>query len=190
MHQPLDSRNLERWTSYPTDVLGDRGVIREILSDYFQYLYPVIPVVHRPSFQRDIINDRDRVDADFLGLIYALCALTVAIIPSKFEKYQRLTVPPYADRKGLVYACYDEFLRWRSHEYFDDITYMKWAAHYVLSIGFLHVADYNRSRMIGVETNQLGRSLNLHKISEYSKLNCIEIQLRKKAFWLTFYSFV
>ena len=37
---------------------------------------------------------------------------------------------------------------------------------------------------------QLARLLGLHQISEYMGLNCIEAQLRKKAFWLMFYGYV
>lgn len=44
--------------------------------------------------------------------------------------------------------------------------------------------------MIEVECLQLGRMLNLHRITEYKGLNHIETQLRKKGFWLLFYSYV
>ena len=44
--------------------------------------------------------------------------------------------------------------------------------------------------MIEVESMQLARLLGLHQISEYAGLNCIEAQLRKRAFWLMFYGYV
>ena len=40
--------------------------------------------------------------------------------------------------------------------------------------------------MIEVESMQLGRLLHLHTIAEYDGLNAVEVQLRKKGFWLLF----
>ncbi|KAL3426769.1 quinate utilization pathway activator [Phlyctema vagabunda] len=44
--------------------------------------------------------------------------------------------------------------------------------------------------MIEVESMQLARLLELHQVSSYEGLNCIETQLRKKGFWLMFYGYV
>ncbi|KAJ5414068.1 hypothetical protein N7509_000695 [Penicillium cosmopolitanum] len=44
--------------------------------------------------------------------------------------------------------------------------------------------------MLSVEAMQIARLLNLHRISDYEGLNCIETQLRKKGFWLVFYCYV
>ncbi|KAL2071960.1 hypothetical protein VTL71DRAFT_11303 [Oculimacula yallundae] len=183
--------DLEGSSSYPTDLLGDRRIVKAILADYFQYIYPLVPVVHRPSVKRDIAENRDCYDETFLGLIYGLCAVTIAALPSKFLEYQKLRSHlPYTDSKAMVYACYDEFMRVRRHGYFDEINFDKWAAHFLMYLAFFHVTDYNRSRMIEVEATQLARLLNLHKVTESNGLNCIEVQLRKKAFWLCFYTFV
>ncbi|XMA14898.1 hypothetical protein WAI453_007689 [Rhynchosporium graminicola] len=183
--------DLEGSSLYTTDHLGDRAVVEAILADFCQYIYPLIPVVHRPLFKRDIANHRDCYDEVFLGLIYGLCAVTIASLPSKFHDYQKLRPhPPHANSKAMVYACYDEFMRLRRHEYYDEINFDNWAAHFLFHLAFFHVTDYNRSRMIGAEASQLARLINLHKFPESNGLNCIEVQLRKKAFWLCFYAFV
>ncbi|KAH7360702.1 hypothetical protein BKA65DRAFT_547415 [Rhexocercosporidium sp. MPI-PUGE-AT-0058] len=187
----LHTQGLEIWSSYPTDGLGDREVVKLILADYFQYIYPLVPVVHRPSCKRDIADNRDCNDEIFLGLIYGLCALTIATLPSKFHNYQKLRPnSPHENSKAMVYACYDEFTRLKRHEYFDEINFDKWAAHFLMYLAFFHVTDYNRSRMVEVQASQLARLLNLHKGPENNGLNYIEIQLHKKAFWLSFYTFV
>ena len=166
-------------------------MLADILNDYFDYLYPLVPIVHRPSFLQAFSNQRDLYDKDLLCLTYALCAVTVAALPSKFQKYQRSEEPPrYANPKEMIYACYDTTQHLRGRDYFDTINYQKWAVSHLMYLSFFHVAEYNRSRMIEVEAMQLARLLDLHKVSGYDGLNCIEKQLRKKAFWLTFHGHV
>jgi hypothetical protein len=191
IRQLRDASETDTSGTYPTDAVGDRGLFRLIVADYLQFLYPLVPIVHRPTFQQDIRHNRDCNDDVFLGLLYALCAATVAVLPSRFDIYQRHSCKTtYVDRKAMIYACYDEVVRLRKHDYFDNVNYLKWATHYLMYLAFFHIADYNCSRIWEVEANQLARLLNLHRISEYDGLNYIEIQLRKKAFWLTFYGFV
>lgn len=177
--------------SYSTDFLCSRGLVLQMLEDYLQCLYPLIPVVHRPSFWRDVTSIRDAEDLDFLGLEIAICAAVVGTMPSKFAAYQREHPGhPFENRKQLLYCCYNKLVELRGQDYFNEINYNKWATSYLMAIAFFQIGEHNRARMIDVESMQLGRLLHLHKISEYEGLNYIETQLRKKGFWLLFYGYV
>lgn len=176
---------------YATDGLCSRVLITKILQDYLTYLYPLIPVVHRPSFRHDLLQDRDTRDDVFLGLILALCATVLGVMPSRFEGYR--VVDPllrYRSRAEMINRCYDMAMALRGPTYFDEINFQKFAIAYLLNITFFQLGEQNRSRMLECEGMQLGRLLNLHKISADDSLNCIEIQLRKKGFWLLFYGYV
>jgi hypothetical protein len=59
-----------------------------MLLDYLEFLYPLIPVVHRPSFRHDLLRNRDVNDKDFLVLIISLCAVTVGNMPRRFREYR------------------------------------------------------------------------------------------------------
>ncbi|KAK5709608.1 hypothetical protein LTR17_019637 [Elasticomyces elasticus] len=78
----------------------------------------------------------------------------------------------------------------RGTDYFDEISFQKFAITYLMDIALFQTGQHNLARMLEVECLQLGRLLHLHRIEEYEGLNNIEIQLRKKGFWLLFYSFV
>lgn len=78
----------------------------------------------------------------------------------------------------------------RGPTYFDQINFQKFAIAYLLNISFFQLGEQNWSRMMECEGMQLGRLLNLHKSSEEDGLNCIEVQLRRKGFWLLFYGYV
>ena len=174
-----------------TDFLCPRPLMVRILEHYLLHLYPLIPLVHRPSFWRGVMNARDSRDPDFLGLEIAICAAVVGTMPSKFAVYQsEHSKYPFESRRQLLYCCYDKLMALRGQDYFDEINYNKWAIAYLMAIAFFQIGEHNRARMIDVESMQLGRLLHLHRLSEYEGLNCIETQLRKKGFWLLFYAYM
>ncbi|RAL00097.1 beta-glucosidase [Aspergillus ibericus CBS 121593] len=187
---PADNRDSEA-IKYPTDDLCDRGLFTLIMQDYLDYLYPLIPIVHRPSFNQSLQESRDCEDGGFLSLVTAIAAVVIATMPSRFQLYQSYHPPlRFPSRKEMVRYCYDKIMRLRDSTYFDQVNFQKFAISYLLYAAFRQWGDHNMSRMLDVEATQIARLLNLHRISEYDGLNCIETQLRKKGFWLMFYGFV
>lgn len=161
------------------------------MHDYLRYLYPLIPVVHRPSFRRDLDEHRDREDKVFMGLTLALASLVVGIMPSRFAEYQAHDPPlRFTGRNEMISYCQNVLMNLREPAYFDQVNFQKFAISYLMQIAFFQLGELNRSRMMEVEALQLARLLNFHQISQYEGLNCIETQLRKKAFWLLFYVYV
>lgn len=43
-----------------------------VIAIYFQHLYPLMPLVHRPTFAYDLINRRDEKDQAFLAFVLSL----------------------------------------------------------------------------------------------------------------------
>ncbi|KAI8219490.1 hypothetical protein K4K54_009454, partial [Colletotrichum sp. SAR 10_86] len=145
-----------------------------MMADYLDLVYPLVPVVHRPTFRQDLASNRDLTDRDFFALLMSLVALTVGLLPSRFRVYR--AVDPevgirFETRTAFINCCAEMATRLRDATYFDQINSRKWAV-----------------SMFDIEFMQLGRLLGLHRISDYDGLNCIETQLRKKAFWLLFYA--
>ncbi|KAH8881963.1 hypothetical protein GQ53DRAFT_464974 [Thozetella sp. PMI_491] len=177
---------------FPTDELCSRELLHAMVTDYLYLIYPLIPILHRPSFHADLAASRDLDDPEFLSLLIGIAALTVGLLPSRFHSYRAMS-PEFAarfeTRTAMINASYDMLIRLRDPSYFDHISLRKWAVCYLFYISFLQTGQVNRSRMLEAETKQLARLLELHRVSEQSDLNCIETQLRKKAFWLMFYSY-
>lgn len=177
--------------SSSVEELCSRDLLKRILLDYLEHLYPLIPVVHRPSFRRDLCEDRDLYDSDFSCLVLGLCAATVGTMPNRFKEYKTCATPlRFRTRTEMIRYCYDRSHYMRDHDYFENVSFHKWASSYLLGIALFQIGEHNQARMIEVESMQLARLLGLHQISEYVGLNCIETQLRKKAFWLMFYGYV
>ncbi|RAK79312.1 Zn(II)2Cys6 transcription factor [Aspergillus fijiensis CBS 313.89] len=173
------------------DDLCEETLFHRIMQDYLDHVYPLVPIVHRPSFQECLRRGRHEEDTGFLALTVAIAAVVVATMPSKFRSY-RSHDPPlrFATRREMVRFCYEKNLGLRTSYYFDEINFQKFAASFLLFAAFLQLGDHNRARMLDVESMQFARLLNLHSISAYDGLNSIETQLRKKGFWLVFYGFV
>ena len=81
-HRQLDHLS-QQSGRYPTDELCSRATLRLILNDYLDLVYPLIPVVHIPTFISRLHSERDVHDEDFLCLL--VCRLCV--------DYQSLTTP-------------------------------------------------------------------------------------------------
>lgn len=161
------------------------------MSDYLDLIYPVVPVVHRPSFRRDLELERDSYDSDFFLLLLGICALTLAIGSSRFEQYRIIdSTLSFQSPEAMINHCYDLFICHREASYYDSISHQKFAVSYCLVTAFFQIGHHNRSRMLEIEAMQLARLLELHRASTYESLDLVEAQLRKKAFWLIFYSLV
>ncbi|PVH72284.1 hypothetical protein DL98DRAFT_610980 [Cadophora sp. DSE1049] len=154
-------------------------------------LYPSIPIFHRPSFQRGLSEGRDLSDNDFLGLTIALCAVLISTMPRKFQEYQTARTPlRFQTRTEMVHRCREMIMSLQDSNHYDVISLNKWAIPYLLSVAYFQMGQHNRARMLEVEAIQLARLLELHNPMSHVGLSCIETQLRKKAFWLMFYTFV
>ncbi|CAK7206712.1 hypothetical protein SEUCBS139899_009517 [Sporothrix eucalyptigena] len=192
-HGYLGHQHLPQIPVYPTDGLCARPLVRLIIDDFLRLVYPLIPVVHRPTFRRDFAQDRDVDNTVFLSLLLAICSVTVGVLPSRFAAYRSWQPGPplrFEGREEMLNYCYDTIIRLRGPRYFDEISFDKLAVSYLLTVTFFQIGDQNRSRMMEVEAMQLGRLLQVHKIQEYAGLTCVEAQLRKKGFWLLFYAHV
>lgn len=177
---------------FETDKIGPRNLILAIMGDYLARIYPLIPVVHRPTFRRRLTLSEDVDDPDFLALILSLVVVAVGLLPSRFPHYQSMasgTSSKFQTRESVVNACIDMCMSMRTATYWDQVSHQKWASSYLMSVGCFQLGQANRSRMLEVEFLQTGRLLGIHRIADYEGLNYIETQLRKKAFWLCFYTY-
>lgn len=176
---------------YATDILLPRDLVRFILRDYITYVYPVVPVIHIPTFHSMFDQEYDSKDPEFLLLIISLCAFTMGLLPSRFSVYREYKSPlPFESRTEMANHCYRLNQSLRSIAYWDTVNHQKWASSYLLALTFHQTGNTNLWRMLEVEAMQLLRLLEVQYVSSYTGLNPVETQLRKKAFWLMFYAYI
>lgn len=141
--------------TFPTDSLCSRPLLHRIMSDYLDHLYPLIPIVHRPTFRADLEKGKDLFDGDFLTLVLSICAATVGTMPRKFNEYRNAPSPlRFQTRTEMINHCYDMCLGLRGPDYFDEINFNKWASSYLTQIALFQIGQHNRQRMVEVEAMQ------------------------------------
>lgn len=177
--------------AFPTDRLLPRSVYHGLIRTYLDLVYPTIPVMHRPTFIRNIENNRAIHDDTFLSLTVSICAAAVALLPRKFEEFQNTAEPlPFKLRTQMVDACQKFVVDLRPPEYFADLSQPKWAIVYMFQVAYFQLGTSNRVAFWYAEAAQMNRLLKLEEPNSNLVQDCIDIQLRKKAFWLTFFIFV
>lgn len=177
--------------AFPTDRLLPRSVYLGLIRTYLDLVYPTIPVVHRPTFIQDLESNRDVHDNIFLSLTMSICAAVVALLPRKFEEYQNAIEPlPFKLRTQMVDACQKFVVDLRSPEYFANVDQPKWAIAYMFQVAYFQLGTSNRVALWYAEAAQINRLLRLEDSKNSLVRDCIDVQLRKKAFWLTFFIFV
>ncbi len=177
---------------FPTDELCPRALIHLIADDYLEFIYPLIPAVHRPTFRANLSANKDVHDPEFLALLFAIVATTIGLLPSRFPYYKSAATAAYETfntRVRAVDRCINLCMELRTINYWEQLSQRKWAVCYLLAAAAAQLGQVNRGRMLEVESMQIGRLLGLHRMADYEGLNCIETQLRKKSFWLLFYTY-
>jgi hypothetical protein len=69
--------------------------ISHYISLYLQFLYPLLPLVHRTTFAQNLISRLDLRDTDFRALLLSIVAFTISQLPTS-----RLTTDAF-DVEGL-----------------------------------------------------------------------------------------
>ncbi|KAL9948794.1 hypothetical protein D7B24_008113 [Verticillium nonalfalfae] len=179
--------------AFATDELCSRELFKVIIHDYIERVYPLCPVVHLPSFRRSLASNQDVHDTEQMLLLVALFTLTIGVLRSRIEDYRAMdpeAAARFPTRTSIITYASQMCLRLRPPDYWDEISHRKWAISYTLASAAFEVGRMNQYRMFDSEAMQLARLLGFHlHATEYRGLNCIETQLRKKAFWLQFFSF-
>lgn len=166
-----------------------RSVFEAIIRDYLEVIYPLVPVVHIPTFLLDLQNERHMHVRTFQMFCLAVCGLVLSILPHKFDTYRQIDGSlAFADRREAVRFIHSLILSARPPEYLDKLSHEKWAISYMISITNAHLGFRTRARVQQAEMDVICSEMEFHRISSYANLDYIEVQLRKKAFWLTFTS--
>jgi hypothetical protein len=167
--------------------LCSKELMDTALQDYVRLLYPMIPVIHIPSFLRHVESGRQLTDAPFSSLLFSLFALVISMLPRRFEHYKTIDSDfrnEFSHRRQVVDRVHVLILGIQGSDYFDDLTLVKWASTYCRMAAYAYLGLFSRAKMLRAEADTMVVELKCHRIASYAGLDEIEAQLRKKAFWM------
>ena len=170
-----------------TSRIGSRAAFNLIIQDYLDILYPLMPMVHRPSFKNDFANNRADHGPLFYSLLLCICATVVCTLPRRFLEYTKAQWSfdfntPYELATHLERAV----IKMRGQDYFEKSTVEKCAIAYFLALAFGCVNLRGRAAMYFAEMWVLLKAMGANDPDSYVGIGFPEAQLRKKAFWLYF----
>ena len=175
--------------SFDTSVICSRRLFDRIMNDYIHILQPITPVVHIPTFRADLQRQRQSFDATFFSLTISIIAYTVGALPRKFQEYHSFDPSlRFRARKEMIHFCDKLINLTKPDDYYNNLTHEKWAIHCLIGLSFTHLGMLDRYAIDFGQSGSIAEKLGFHKISTYRDLDCIEAQLRKKAFWLDYYA--
>jgi hypothetical protein len=108
---PMGSKSSPKYPQYahyphnpnnPFDAILPRGMLYYIVDLYFDYIYALIPCLHKPSFMASLHDGREERpgEDEWIALVMAVVAGTLVQVPHAFVAI------PKEEKKSLTERCY------------------------------------------------------------------------------------
>ncbi|ORY28818.1 hypothetical protein BCR39DRAFT_534017 [Naematelia encephala] len=155
--------------------------ISHFISLFLQFLYPLLPLVHRPTFAEHLATRRDLRDTDFRALLLSIVAYVISQLPTSRLVNDQFNIEGL---KQLQRRCHRTCKSLQRTYYgptnLTQICTIIFDTFYLLSIGLGHTAGARLGQAI-----QLAFSMGMHSDAKTTALglDAIEIQLRRRVFW-------
>lgn len=92
------SPNVDILATNNLDQVVSKTVVDNIIGLFFDYVYPLTPCLHRPTFLADLAARRDKTDPIFFALVLCVLASTLVQVPRKLVSLQKGEVESLARR--------------------------------------------------------------------------------------------
>lgn len=97
------------------DNILPRGLLYLLIDHFFDYIYPLNPIIHRPTFLRDVLVHREEKpgETEWIAMVMTVVALTIIQLPPSFlpisiEEARRITMTCYRHARGAQLAEYHQ----------------------------------------------------------------------------------
>ncbi|KAL7423959.1 hypothetical protein Q5752_001544 [Cryptotrichosporon argae] len=156
--------------------------VDKMIGLFFDYVYPLTPCLHRPSFLADLAAQRDRRDPVFFALALAVVGSTLVQVPHMLVGKTKAEVEAVARRcvhveREKVAFLWAESVPMRAE--FVVICYLEGIVHLLLGNNTAHV-------MATAQANQCALAMRLNEESSYDGLDPIECEVRRRIYWLLY----
>jgi hypothetical protein len=81
--------------------VASRETLMLIVTLFFDFVYPLTPCIHKPTFMADLHSRRDERDQLFFALVMSIVASTLVQVPRSYLPMERLVV------RKLARACFE-----------------------------------------------------------------------------------
>ncbi|TFK52198.1 hypothetical protein OE88DRAFT_1678200 [Heliocybe sulcata] len=159
--------------------IAPRETVSLIIALFFDFVYPLTPCVHKPSFMTDLHTHREERDPLFFALVMSTIASTLVQVPRSYVPMERSAVRKLAQNcheasRQISVASYDPPSSIHAViRYFDCVYH------------FCEGHDATSHAAFG-EAAHIAVTLRMHEEASYEGLDPIECEVRRRTFWLLF----
>ncbi|KAI6027494.1 fungal-specific transcription factor domain-containing protein [Pisolithus microcarpus] len=159
--------------------IAPRDTIFLIIALFFDFVYPLTPCVHKPSFMADLHAHREERDPLFFALVMSTVASTLVQVSRSYVPMERSTV------RKLARTCFEASRHITVASYDPPssthvvIRYFDCCYHFCSGSDATQHATYGEAAHIAI-------TLRMHEEASYEGLDPIESEIRRRAFWLLF----
>ncbi|KZS92917.1 hypothetical protein SISNIDRAFT_88982 [Sistotremastrum niveocremeum HHB9708] len=159
--------------------VAPRDTVLLIITLFFDFVYPLTPCIHKPSFMADLQSRREERDPLFFALVMSTVASTLVQVPRSYLPMDRAAV------RKLAQTCH-EASRHISVASYDPPTSMHVVLRYLDTVyHFCEGHDATSHASFG-EAAHIAVTLHMHEEASYEGLDPIECEVRRRTFWLLF----
>lgn len=96
----------------PLDNTLPRGLLYKLIDLHFEYIYPLTPILHRPSFLADLRCRREEQpgEEEWTAMVLSVIGVTVAQLPAPLVPMSK------EEARHLVHMCYSHVKGWQMKE--------------------------------------------------------------------------
>ncbi|KAI8649547.1 Zn(2)-C6 fungal-type domain-containing protein [Fusarium keratoplasticum] len=161
-------------------------VFLTVIDDFLSRVYPLVPFIHLPRFKAQLASRDLETDPAFFRLCVALCAITVASLPRNLSSYGIVgyhNAAQVVERASHLITCsYMATLpSWQDKPSFERLRVT-----ILTAVAFLYAGRNHAGYVWLNEAVPCCRDLELYKRDAYRGLDIVDIELRKRVFWLLF----
>lgn len=178
--------------------IAPRQTFLSIVSLYFHYLWPLLPIVHRPTFSHDLLNRRDERDEAFLAFVLSLTSYTLiqcprTAIPAPWTVYRKLHRICHLTSRRMQPRVYDPPQLLHVNTLYCDHIYLGTvgktnAANAVLAeaVRVAYTLGLHDERKNDAARNVAPYGLDASSFAHYKapQSSAVEKELRKRMFWV------
>lgn len=159
-----------------------------VQSDFLRHVYPLLPVVHVPTYLRDMQAHNAVQLCSMTCLRLSTLAAVISIVPDRFDQYQSHDShfkENFHTKLDAVETAEKLFDQVRGSNFYDDPTTDKWAALKLLGAAYSYLRMSERAGLYRLLSYEFALRLEVHIIKSYAGLDPREMQLRKRVLWIS-----
>ncbi|KAJ6587578.1 fungal-specific transcription factor domain-containing protein [Mycena vulgaris] len=197
---PWTSRRLQYWTFKPWEITAPRthaysfpppDLAAHLIGLYFEHVNVYLPLLHRPTFERGVVEGLHHRDDGFAAILLLVCA-----VASRWSDDPRVVAPggtegvgvpkPVGGRLACGWGWFDQVPLVGNHLFGQAKLYD--LQYYCLAVQFLEGSSAPQAcwTLVGVGL-RLAQDVGAHRRNSRVEKPSVERELWKRAFWVLVY---